>query len=129
MTATLDITDVFADAVRVPVTTVRPGDYVFTPMGDRIRLTDAYLTPKGQRFVTVRDDGVRDRWDPSTEITVVRGTPPRCACAHNRDGSVTTLLCPVHSDTDPCLRMSHVTGRRRKGTIRHGVCTACGHGR
>lgn len=51
-----------------------------------------------------------------------------CSCARHTDGSVTTFLCSVHADTDPCLTMSSVTGRRRKGTIRRGVCTACGHG-
>lgn len=49
-----------------------------------------------------------------------------CACAHNADGSVTTILCPVHSDRDPCARMAAVTGKRRKGTIKRGVCTNCG---
>lgn len=51
----------------------------------------------------------------------------RCSCARNLDGSTTTLLCPVHAKIDPCLTMSHVTGRRRKGTIRNGRCTNCGH--
>jgi hypothetical protein len=37
------------------------------------------------------------------------------------------MLCPVHADTDPCLTMATVTGRRRKGTVRRGTCTACGH--
>lgn len=49
-----------------------------------------------------------------------------CSCATHADGSVTKLLCPLHADTDPCLTMSRVTGRRRTGTIRRGVCTACG---
>lgn len=55
------------------------------------------------------------------------GVAPRCACAINADGSTTTMLCPVHADTDPCLKMAQVTGRRRKGTIRRGTCTNCGH--
>lgn len=42
------------------------------------------------------------------------------------DGSVTAFLCSVHAVTDPCLTMATVTGRRRTGTIRRGVCTACG---
>ena len=50
-----------------------------------------------------------------------------CACARNTDGSRTTMLCPVHADRDPCLTVSLVTGRRRKGTIRRGSCTNCGH--
>jgi hypothetical protein len=58
---------------------------------------------------------------PSTDDT------RRCVCARHTDGSVTTFLCPVHADTDPCLTMASVTGRRRTGTIRRGVCTSCGH--
>lgn len=54
---------------------------------------------------------------------------PRCACARHRDGGVTTSLCSLHADVDPCLTMARVTGKRRRGTIRRGVCTACGHGR
>lgn len=53
--------------------------------------------------------------------------PRGCACAHNRDGSTTTMLCPVHADQDPCLTMSQVTGRRRKGSIVRGRCSSCGH--
>jgi hypothetical protein len=52
---------------------------------------------------------------------------PTCTCAHNTDGTTTTLLCSAHAVTDPCLTMARVTGRRRTGTIRRGVCTACGH--
>lgn len=55
-------------------------------------------------------------------------TETRCSCAKHADGSTTTYLCPVHADTDPCLVMARVTGRRRKGAIRRGVCTECGHG-
>lgn len=54
-------------------------------------------------------------------------TTPACCCATNQDGSVTTSLCPRHAAVDPCLTTSQVTGRRRRGTIRRGVCTACGH--
>ena len=52
---------------------------------------------------------------------------PQCACAVNRDGSVTTFMCPVHADVDPCYTTWRVTGKRRTGTIRRGVCTNCGH--
>jgi hypothetical protein len=51
-----------------------------------------------------------------------------CVCATHADGSVTTSMCPRHAVTDPCLTMAMVTGRRRVGTIRRGVCTSCGHG-
>lgn len=50
----------------------------------------------------------------------------RCSCARNKDGSTTQFLCPAHADTDPCLTMSQVTGKRRKGTIAGGRCTNCG---
>ena len=50
-----------------------------------------------------------------------------CCCARNLDGTITTMLCPVHADIDPCLVKASVTGRRRKGTIRRGTCTSCGH--
>lgn len=55
-------------------------------------------------------------------------TALRCVCARHTDGSVTTFICPAHADNDPCLTESLVTGRRRKGTVRRGVCTSCGHG-
>ena len=51
-----------------------------------------------------------------------------CTCAKHADGSVTVFLCPLHASTDPCLTMSRVTGKRRTGTIRRGVCTSCGWG-
>jgi len=53
----------------------------------------------------------------------------QCACAKHEDGSVTTMLCAAHADTDPCLTVAHVTDRRRKGSIQRGVCTNCGWGR
>lgn len=55
-----------------------------------------------------------------------RRTALKCSCAHNNDGSVTTMLCPLHADQDPCLTMAQVTGNRRKGSIINGVCTNCG---
>lgn len=52
---------------------------------------------------------------------------PSCACARDATGHLTSdSLCPVHAEVDPCLTTSQVTGRRRKGTIRSGVCTNCG---
>lgn len=51
----------------------------------------------------------------------------RCSCSRHSDGSVTTMLCPIHAEQDPCLTMAQVTGRRRTGTIRRGTCTSCGH--
>lgn len=49
----------------------------------------------------------------------------RCACARNSDGSVTTILCPLHAEQDPCLTMARVTGKRRRGSVVRGVCSAC----
>jgi hypothetical protein len=49
-----------------------------------------------------------------------------CSCAHHADGSTTATLCSLHADQDPCERMAQITGKRRKGTIRAGRCTACG---
>ncbi len=57
----------------------------------------------------------------------VGGAAVNCVCAKNTDGTRTTTLCSVHATTDPCLTVSLVTGKRRKGTIRRGVCTNCGH--
>jgi len=51
--------------------------------------------------------------------------PAGCSCAYNTDGTTTTMMCPLHADTDPCATVAQVTGRRRKGTIRRGTCTAC----
>lgn len=53
---------------------------------------------------------------------------PACYCTVNRDGSVSSSHCPQHAEQDPCARVALITGRRRTGTIRRGVCTACGHG-
>jgi len=49
-----------------------------------------------------------------------------CSCAHNTDGTVTTFLCPIHANNDPCATMARVTGKRRTGTIKRGTCTHCG---
>lgn len=50
----------------------------------------------------------------------------RCSCAKNTDGSVTTMLCPSHAESDPCETMAAVTGKRRKGSIVRGTCSHCG---
>lgn len=50
-----------------------------------------------------------------------------CSCAHDTDGTVTaTMLCPLHATEDPCWTMARVTGRRRRGSVRGGTCSACG---
>jgi len=51
---------------------------------------------------------------------------PACACATYADGSRHATLCAPHAADDPCLTASRITGKRRKGTIRRGVCTFCG---
>lgn len=50
-----------------------------------------------------------------------------CSCTRNSDGTVTSLACPAHATYDPCAMFAAVTGKRRKGTIRKGICTNCGH--
>jgi hypothetical protein len=55
-----------------------------------------------------------------------RKTATQCSCAYNTDGTVTTMLCPQHADEDPCATKAAVTGRRRRGSIINGVCSACG---
>lgn len=32
----------------------------------------------------------------------------------------------VHATTDPCATVASITGRRRRGSIVRGCCTACG---
>lgn len=49
----------------------------------------------------------------------------RCVCARHSDGSVTTSLCSLHAEQDPCLTMARVTGKRRRGSVVRGVCSAC----
>jgi hypothetical protein len=49
-----------------------------------------------------------------------------CACAHNTDGTVTATLCRVHATNDPCATFARITGKRRRGSIVRGCCTACG---
>ena len=53
-------------------------------------------------------------------------TLAECACAKHHDGSVTTFLCPIHADTDPCQTKALVTGKRRRGSARSGRCSQCG---
>ncbi len=50
----------------------------------------------------------------------------KCACAKHQDGSVTTFLCPIHAEIDPCQTTATVTGRRRRGSIHSGRCSYCG---
>ncbi len=49
-----------------------------------------------------------------------------CSCARHADGSVTTFLCSLHAEDDPCLTTARVTGSRRHGSVIRGTCTACG---
>ncbi len=49
----------------------------------------------------------------------------KCLCAFNSDGSITKMLCPYHAEIDPCLTMSMITGKRRKGSIVNKICNNC----
>lgn len=59
---------------------------------------------------------------PEPPVTVAA----RCACAKHNDGSVTTLLCPIHAEVDPCQTKALITGKRRRGSIDNGHCSHCG---
>lgn len=54
-----------------------------------------------------------------------------CACSVTSRGTLSSsTLCPLHAAEDPCQTQSQITGRRRKGTLRHrkgcSSCTSCG---
>ena len=51
---------------------------------------------------------------------------PACSCAHNRDGTITAFLCPIHAEDDPCLDVAALTGKRRRGSVVRGCCSHCG---
>lgn len=78
----------------------------------------------------------RDRWESTDGKPVCQdhATPApcefcadkRCACARYSDGSRGKTMCSLHADQDPCLTVSLITGKRRKGSIKRGTCTACG---
>jgi hypothetical protein len=87
---------------------------------------DSWLTPPRPALHPVQGewsselDWVPDDWPPEGRVTEM------CACATNWDGSVTTMLCPIHAQQDPCWTLARVTGKRRKGAVRRGTCTHCG---
>ncbi|MFE6967014.1 hypothetical protein ACFVAJ_18020 [Agromyces sp. NPDC057679] len=80
------------------------------------------------RFPVRADDGRTGyaKFGPGGHVARYIPREDGCACAVNSDRSTTTMLCSIHADTDPCLTVAQVTGKRRKGTIRSGRCTACG---
>lgn len=49
-----------------------------------------------------------------------------CSCATYSDKSTNNSMCSQHATQDPCLTVSLVTGRRRKGSIKSTGCTNCG---
>lgn len=49
-----------------------------------------------------------------------------CSCATHNDGTRTTWVCPIHADADPCGTVAVVTGKRRRGSVVRGRCSACG---
>lgn len=64
--------------------------------------------------------------DPTQPVIIIRERVTGCSCARNRDGSVTTMLCSQHAESDPCATYSAVTGKRRRGSIVKGRCSHCG---
>ena len=83
----------------------------------RVQVGPVFL-PNGN-LVTVEPTAPDGAVGPSTR-------EPGCACATNSDGSRTPTMCRIHADQDPCLTVAQITGKRRKGTIKNGVCTNCG---
>lgn len=72
MSATLNITDVFAEAVKVKVETVKPGDLVFDPMGRTYPVQ--YVRPfKHVVHVKRHDLDYPESFDMGSDITVIRG--------------------------------------------------------
>ena len=66
----VDIVDVFADAVQVNVQTVKPGDFVFDAFGGRHEVRK--VTSTGLRVRIVRYDGWGSEHTPDGTITIVR---------------------------------------------------------
>ena len=58
--------------------------------------------------------------DDALTRTLVK-TRALCACSDHSD-----MLCPKHADVDPCITVSLVTRKRRKGTLSSGACSNCG---
>lgn len=71
--ATVDIADVFADAVRVPVETVEPGDYVFDVYGGRHVVDRVMHYGSHGRLEVERADGWSSHHTVGDTITIVRG--------------------------------------------------------
>ena len=71
---TVDIVDVFGDSERVPVETVKPGDFVFDMTGGRheVRAVNMYGS-KPHLVEIVRVDGWESSHSVGDTITIVRG--------------------------------------------------------
>lgn len=75
MSATVEIVDVYPDAVRVAIETIRPGDSVFGPCGerDRVRLVRTFphvtrITPETRWPLTLAN---------GSPVTIIREDTPR----------------------------------------------------
>jgi hypothetical protein len=70
MTAVVQISDVFEDAIKVDTSEIRPGDYVFTTSGERIRVKR--VRKLKQLFKITREDGWIDYFLKDDRITIVK---------------------------------------------------------
>jgi len=121
--------------MKVSTIDLRPGMRVALPLG-HVRTVESvtsagYVNGSGVTIHNVRyAEGATDGWSGgnSGASDALWDVQP-CSCARHDDGSVTTYLCPVHADDDPCATMAAVTGRRRRGSVVRGRCSACGWSR
>lgn len=69
--ATVDITDVFAKAVKVKASEIKVGDFVFDTFGGTHEVTRIRELKDVRKII--RDDGMPCWWEPSKTVTIVRG--------------------------------------------------------
>lgn len=115
---TVEIVDVFPDAVKVRAETIRPGDCLFSAMGDRLPVASVRMFKDGRRMSTTRDDGVVDRWDRADTVTIARA--PRLTGtfrAHLGDQTFTDpTLFEAAATTWRKAQPKHTFGRPMTGT-------------
>lgn len=89
--------------------------------------TGEYVGEYETRDAATGDISRRTEWFATErEAATFARTGRACTCARHADGTTSPTFCPTHAGTDPCIILHAITGRRRRGTIRNGTCTACG---